>query len=259
MPLNPAVPVYGKTIAGANEAIGCTTPTAATQTLTFSGNAVAGETFKIGVNTYVWTSTAANISGQTPYFVLTGADAAASIVNATAAITGTASKGTLFSNNTNPNPAVTAVATSSTVLTITATAPGADGNGIALSETMTNATWGAATTLGGVSASLQVTGAGGGGIPFIPPTVNGVTVVGVQETRPVLKNAATDATYTIAAGYLAVTILFSSDFAGTVLGVAVSGASTTAYNDASKPGNTLPAIAVTRSAGTYSIIAAGAV
>lgn len=171
MPLNPAVPVYGKTTTGANEAIGCTTPTAATQTLTFSGNAVAGETFKIGVNTCVWTSTAADISGQTPYFVLIGADAAASIVNAAAAITGTASKGTLFSNNTNPNPVVTAVATSSTVLTVTATAPGADGNGIPLSETMTNAAWGAGTTVGGISASLQVTGAGGGAIPVTPQSV----------------------------------------------------------------------------------------
>lgn len=199
MPLNPAVPVYGKTIAGANEAIGCTTPTAATQTLTFSGNAVAGETFEIGVNTYVWTSTAANISGQTPYFVLIGADAAASIVNATAAITGTASKGTLFSNNTNPNPVVTAVATSSTVLTITATAPGADGNGIALSETMTNAAWGAATTLGGVSASLQVSGAGGGSSPAgAPVTINSAAVA--QSTTGSIPIGAKGWTFTVLTG-----------------------------------------------------------
>lgn len=156
MPLNPAVPVYGKTAAGANEAIGCTTPTAATQALTLSGNAVAGETFTIGWTVYTWSATAAQYTGQTPFFVKVGADAAASIVNAAAAITGTASKGTLFSNNTNPNPLVTAVATSSTVLTVTAIAPGADGNGIVTTETMTNATWGNTTTLNGVSAALNV-------------------------------------------------------------------------------------------------------
>lgn len=172
MPLNPAVPVYGKTSTGANEAIGCTTPTAGTQALTLSGNANAGETFSIGGLNYTWTATAAQYTGQTPFFVKIGVDAATSIVNAAAAITGTASKGTLFSNNTNPNPYVTAVATSNTVLTITAIAPGADGNGIATTETMANATWGAGTTAGGVSASLQVTGPGGSDIPITPPTVN---------------------------------------------------------------------------------------
>lgn len=171
MPLNPAVPAYGKTITGANEAIGCTTPTAGTQALTFSGNANEGEQFTIGLTVYTWTAIAANYTGQTANYVKIGVDAATSITNAAAAITGTASKGTLFSNNTRPNPLVTAVATSSTVLTITATNPGADGNGIATTETMANATWGAATTTGGVSASLQVTGPGGSGIPITPPTV----------------------------------------------------------------------------------------
>lgn len=156
MPLNPATPVYGKTSTGANEAIGCTTPTAATQALTLSGNANASETFSIGGLTYTWTATAASYTGQTPFFVKIGVDAATSIANAAAAINGTASKGTLFSNNTGPNPYVTAVATSSTVLTITANAPGADGNGVTTTETMANATWGAATTTAGVSASLNV-------------------------------------------------------------------------------------------------------
>lgn len=152
--------IWGKTSTGTDAPIGITTPTAASQTLTFSGNAVAGETFSIGVNTYVWTSTASSISGQTPYFVLVGGSASASITNAAAAITGTASKGTLFSNNTNANPVVTAVATSSTVLTITAIVTGADGNGIPLTETMTNAVWGATTTTGGVSGAILTSASG---------------------------------------------------------------------------------------------------
>jgi hypothetical protein len=148
--------VYGKSITGADVAIGATTPTPATQALTFSGNAAAGETFTVGPITYTWTATAAVISGQTGNYVLVGVDAATSIVNGTAALIGTASKGTLFSNGTIPNPAVTAVATSATVLTVTAIQLGADGNGIPTTETMGSASWGAATTTGGVSASLNV-------------------------------------------------------------------------------------------------------
>lgn len=156
MPLNPASPVYGKTITGANQAIGCTTPVAATDALTLSGNANEGETFTVGGIVYIWTAIAANYTGQTANYVKIGADAATSIVNGTAAITGTDSKGTLFSNGTKPNPLVTATATSSTVLTVTATNQGADGNGVPVSETMASATWGSTTTLGGVSASLNV-------------------------------------------------------------------------------------------------------
>jgi hypothetical protein len=246
--LNPTVPCYGKTITGANVAIGATTPTAATQALTLSGNAAAGETVSIGGLIYVWTSTSSQYTGQTPFFVKIGADAATSIVNLTAAINGTASKGSLFSNNTNPNPYVTAVATSSTVMTVTATASGADGNGVATTETMASASWGAATTTGGISAALQVTATG---------SVGPTPVIGIQETRT-YQNALTAATTTIAAGSLAVSIGFSSDFVGAVGGNAISGATTTSYSDASKPGNTLPAIVVTRSAGTYSIVVAGA-
>jgi hypothetical protein len=184
MPLNPTTPCYGKTITGANAAIGCTTPTAATQALTFTGNAVAGETFTIGVNTYTWTSTAASISGQTPYFVLIGADAEHSIINAAAAITGTASKGTLFSNNTNANPVVTAVATSTTVLTITAIAPGADGNGIPVSETMTNASWGSTVTTGGASSALNVDISTGVGTQDVNLTKVGGAAIAIGPSTP---------------------------------------------------------------------------
>lgn len=249
MPLNPAVPAYGKTITGANEAIGCTTPTAATGVLTFSGQPANGETVTIGPFTYVWTNVTANVTGQTPYYVLIGTNTAGSITNLTAAINGTASKGTLFSNNTRPNPLATAVATSGTILTVTATNPGADGNGFATTETMANATWGAATTTGGVSASLQVTS--------VAPTVGGATVVGIQEVDN--SSTVTSPTgATIAAGGLSWAFIPSSDFVGTLkLGtgsaVAWTGAMGSASRDA-QPGNTLPGATITCSAGSYIIL-----
>lgn len=264
MPLNPTVPAYGKTITGANCAIGCTTPTAATQTLTLSGNAVAGETFTIGGLTYTWTSTAANYTGQTPFFVKIGVDAATSIVNATAAINGTASKGTLFSNNTNPNPYVTAAATSSTILTITATAPGADGNGIPLSETMTNAVWGSTVTAGGVSASLNVDIAASGATQNVNLTqVNGSTIAlgsaaaaaSLPVVQPTVSQApactAAVASGSTTAGATNITFLADSSFVGTLLGQTFAAGASLTFR--ASENNTVGAIAYTRSAGTLYI------
>lgn len=95
-------------------------------------------------------------------------------------------------------------------------------------------------------------GGGGGGIPVTPPTVNGVKVVGIQEARN-YGTPQTAATATIAAGALSVLIEFSSDFVGTIGGIARTGAAQVAYSDVAQPGNTLPAYAITRSAGTYTI------
>lgn len=199
MPLNPATPIYGKTAAGPNEAIGCTTPTAATGVLTFSNQPANGETVTVGPFTYVWTNVTANVTGQTPYYVLIGTNTAGSITNLTAAINGTASKGTLFSNNTRPNTLATAVATSGTILTITATNPGADGNGIATTETMANASWGAGTTTGGVSAALLTSGSGGGSSPAgAPVTINSVAVP--QSTTGSIPIGAKGWTFTVLAG-----------------------------------------------------------
>lgn len=199
MPLNPTVPVYGKTTTGANVAIGASTPTAATQALTLSGNASEGETFTVGLTVYTWTAIAANYTGQTANYVKIGVDAATSITNAAAAITGTASKGTLFSNNTRQNPLVTAVATSSTILTITAINPGADGNGISTTETMASASWGAATTTGGVSAALLTSGSGGGSSPAgAPITINSAAVP--QSTTGSIPIGAKGWTFTVLTG-----------------------------------------------------------
>lgn len=97
----------------------------------------------------------------------------------------------------------------------------------------------------------------GTGIPTTPPMVNGVKVVGIAETRTYQK-ALTAATTTISAGALAITVIFSSDFVGTIGTLDYTGATQAAYSDAAQPGNVLPSIAITRSAGSYSIIIAGA-
>lgn len=87
--------------------------------------------------------------------------------------------------------------------------------------------------------------------------VGATKVAGIQETRG-YTSAITTTPNSIPAGKLGFTILFSSDFVGTVGGIAYSGATQAAYSDAAQPGNTLPSVAITCSAGSYSVITAGA-
>lgn len=110
-------------------------PAQATGTLTFAGNAVADETVTIGSTVYTWKAAAGSALEVT-----IGANAAASIVNLAAKIT---------SNQTN----VIVSATTATTVVITATSPGTAGNAIATTETMTNASWGAATLTGGLNGT----------------------------------------------------------------------------------------------------------
>lgn len=102
-----------------------------------------------------------------------------------------------------------------------------------------------------IQYGFGITGGSGGG-----PSGGG-GVVGIQESRT-YQSALTAGSTVIPAGKLAVTVLFSSDFTGGIGGITISGADTVVYTDQSKPGNTLPAITVTRTAGNYSIITAGA-
>lgn len=145
--------IFGKTITGADAAIGCTTPTQATATLTLAGNAVAGETFTIGARTYTWATSA---NSQTGNLVKVGAAATDSIDNAAVAINHDAGDGSLYSYNTPQNADVSAVNGPGDTLVITARQLGADGNGIAVSEAMSAASWGATATAGGASASLSI-------------------------------------------------------------------------------------------------------
>jgi len=86
--------------------------------------------------------------------VLIGADTTAMAANLAAAINAGAGSGTIYGSATVANPSVSATANLG-VLTVTARTAGASGNGIAISETLTNSAWaGGATTLsGGADAS----------------------------------------------------------------------------------------------------------
>lgn len=160
-----AVQLYGKSSTGANVAIGESGATYATGSLTFSGQPANGETFTISGRVYTFvTALTGNVNGQpTGNQILIGANAAASITNAIAAINKTpGSDGTLYSYGTAANTSVTASG-DATTLTVTAIQIGADGNSITTTESIANASWGGATLSGGVSGALVVAGAGSGG------------------------------------------------------------------------------------------------
>lgn len=99
------------------------------------------------------------------------------------------------------------------------------------------------TAAGELAAKVIVVGSSTGG--------------GVAETRT-YSTGLTTTPNIIAAGKLGVTVLFSSDFVGTVGGIAFTGATAVSYSDSIiQPGDTLPAITVTCSAGSYSLVLAG--
>ena len=120
---------------------------AAVQTLTFTGNAVDLETVTIGAQVYEWESAALDVANE----VLVGADTNASIDNLVAAINkSVAGSGTQYDATTVENADVTAVRGPGDTIVVTAKTPGTAANSVATTETMTNATWGAATLLGGL-------------------------------------------------------------------------------------------------------------
>lgn len=123
---------------------------AATASLTIaSGNAVAGETFTVGGIVYTWVTTATS----TPYDVEIGGSGTLSLTNAVAAINAAAGAGTVYGTGTAANPYVTATGPhSGPSLAVQAVVVGALGNLVAVSETMTNGTWGQTTLSGGVTA-----------------------------------------------------------------------------------------------------------
>lgn len=123
----------------------------ATQTLTTTGNAVADETVTIGSRTYTWKA-AVDAANQ----VKVGATAAESLDNLVAAVMAGAGAGTLYGAGTVVHADVTAVRASAT-LVATAKIKGTAGNALASTETMTLASWGAATFAGGLDATATQT------------------------------------------------------------------------------------------------------
>lgn len=159
--------IFGRDSKGRNQPYAISDPVAATQVLTFSGQPANGETFTIGGQVYTFV-TALTIG--TPNQVKIGVDTATSIANATAAVMKGDGQDTAYTAATLKNANVTAVA-ASTTLTVTAITPGADGNNITTTESIANASWGAATLTGGAYGVLVVGNVSGGGIPVTPQTV----------------------------------------------------------------------------------------
>lgn len=132
------------------------TLTAAFRSLTLSGVANNNETVTIGSTVYTFKT--ALTGGTTPFEVLIGANAAASVANLVAAINAAAGAGTTYGTGTTAHPDVTAIDDIGDVVTVTAKVGGIDGNDIVTTETMTNGAWGGATLSGGVGRSFSKLG-----------------------------------------------------------------------------------------------------
>jgi len=121
--------------------------TAATGSLTVTGNATAGQTVTIGGTTYTFETTL----GSSPDEVqIDSTSAANTLTNLADAIDGTGAAGTNYSSGTTANSSVSATASGST-LTLTASQAGTGGNTIATTSTW--GTFGAGTLTGGSAAA----------------------------------------------------------------------------------------------------------
>lgn len=121
----------------------------ATVALTTTGNAVNNETLTIGTHVYTWKGTLTGAADE----ILVGAAATNSLDNLVAAVNGAAGAGTTYGTGTTTNTDVVAVKTSASVVTLNARASGTTPNAVASTETMTNASFGAATLTGGTTPS----------------------------------------------------------------------------------------------------------
>lgn len=128
--------------------------TAASSTLTLTGNASAGETVTIGSKTYDFV-TALDSAGGSANEVLIGASASASIANLIAAVNGTEGEGFTYGTGTTASTQVTATDGSGDTMDITAIVAGTGGNSIATTETMTNGSWSGVRMAGGADGSLN--------------------------------------------------------------------------------------------------------
>lgn len=125
----------------------------AVQTLTNSGAVPSnGETVVINGKTYTFQTTLTNVDGNV-FKGATGTAAMTNLFHAINASGGTA--GVDYAAATIANTSVTATNPTATTVKITAIIPGTVGNAYATTETMVNASWGAATMSGGVDAAAD--------------------------------------------------------------------------------------------------------
>jgi hypothetical protein len=123
----------------------------ASQDLTLTANLTNAQTITIGGKAYTTQTSLTDSDGN----VLIGGTAEATIDNLVAGINRGAGAGTVYAASMTRNAHVYAVKVSATVLRVYAAVPGAIGNNVAVSETQTNASWGAANLAGGTGNVLQ--------------------------------------------------------------------------------------------------------
>lgn len=128
-----------------------TLTTTATGTLTLSGNPSDTQTVSVGGKLYTFQTTLTNVANN----VLRGASASDSIDNLVAAITLGAGSGTVYAALTTVNANVTAAAGAGDTMVATALVPGAAGNSISTTETLSAGSWGASTLTGGADAASE--------------------------------------------------------------------------------------------------------
>lgn len=105
--------------------------------LTFSGNAADSETVTLDSKTYTFQDSLTDVDGN----VLVGADAAESIANLVAAINLDDGAGTTYAASMTVHPTVRAVKLSATEMDARAKTPGTDGDSIASTTTLANASF----------------------------------------------------------------------------------------------------------------------
>lgn len=123
-------------------------PVQASQVLTAAGVFTDTQTVVIGSKTYTTQTALTNVDGN----VLIGASAAATLQNLFDAINLTGTPGTQYALAMTKHPTAYASAVTATTLTVKANNGGVEANVIATTETQTNASWGAATLLGGTGS-----------------------------------------------------------------------------------------------------------
>lgn len=232
--------VMGTDATGQAQLVGISPGVQATQVLTLSGNAVNGETVTINGRPYFWVTV---LSTTVEDQVLIGAAATNSIDNLIAAINhDPAQDGIIYSFGTAINDDVSAATGAGDTMAVTALNPpwpGATGNTLAVSETMSSGSWGGATLADGTYGSLNI----GGG--------SGTLTLTSTARTPSISVASSDGSVT--AGAQSVYLLFSTNFSGTVLEAAIDPASIAGLGFQANGNDTLGAIAYTISAGTITI------
>jgi hypothetical protein len=132
--------------------------TQSTNVLTASANPTNGETAVMDGKTYNFRTALSDVDG----YVQIGADLATTLANLKAAINLEAGAGALYAASTTEHETIEATAVTATTLTVTAKRmghiTGIDGDRLAVSDTMANASWASAKFTGGVDA-LKATAA----------------------------------------------------------------------------------------------------